>query len=230
MAMKGYSAFPEAPALLELHHQIFLWLIQDTRWRSLTPMQRCSRCILHPQPNGTLDNRWRSLTPMQRCSRCILHPQPNGTLDNRWRSLSPVQRCSRWAKKCKEIIPTEWTWEWWQCRGTLHFSKFQHSRNLTIRLFSVTSGHSLRWGGLTPQQSIQRILRSQLTGQVTVACVYKFLINLLNLSVRSIFKLNWINVFPSPKVVDLPKLENPIKPSIYPWLWGKKKNLFFSQG
>ena len=23
MAMKGYSAFPKAPALLELHHQIF---------------------------------------------------------------------------------------------------------------------------------------------------------------------------------------------------------------
>ena len=26
--------------------------IQDTRWGSLTPLQRCSRCILLPQPTG----------------------------------------------------------------------------------------------------------------------------------------------------------------------------------
>ena len=25
---------------------------QDTRWGSLTPLQRCSRCILQPQPTG----------------------------------------------------------------------------------------------------------------------------------------------------------------------------------
>ena len=30
MAMKGYSAFPKAPALLEPHHQIVLCHIQDT--------------------------------------------------------------------------------------------------------------------------------------------------------------------------------------------------------
>ena len=32
MAMKGYSAFPKAPALLEPHHQIVSCHIQDTRW------------------------------------------------------------------------------------------------------------------------------------------------------------------------------------------------------
>ena len=32
MAMKGYSAFPKDPALLELHHWIVLCHIQDTRW------------------------------------------------------------------------------------------------------------------------------------------------------------------------------------------------------
>ena len=31
MAMKGYSKFPKAPALLEPHHQIVLCHIQDTR-------------------------------------------------------------------------------------------------------------------------------------------------------------------------------------------------------
>ena len=30
--MKGYSALPKAPALLELHHQIIVCHIQDTRW------------------------------------------------------------------------------------------------------------------------------------------------------------------------------------------------------
>ena len=32
MAMKGYSTFPKAPALLEPHHQIVLCHIQNTRW------------------------------------------------------------------------------------------------------------------------------------------------------------------------------------------------------
>ena len=47
IAMKGYSAFPKAPVLLEPH--------QDTRWEEeLTPLQRSSRCILQPQPTGHL--------------------------------------------------------------------------------------------------------------------------------------------------------------------------------
>ena len=32
MAMKGYSAFPKAPASLEPYHQIVYCHIQDTRW------------------------------------------------------------------------------------------------------------------------------------------------------------------------------------------------------
>ena len=32
MAMKEYSTFPKAPALLEPHHQIVQCHIQDTRW------------------------------------------------------------------------------------------------------------------------------------------------------------------------------------------------------
>ena len=37
MAIKGYSAFPKAPALLEPHHQIILCYIQDTRLRGSYP-------------------------------------------------------------------------------------------------------------------------------------------------------------------------------------------------
>ena len=40
MAMKGYSAFPKAPALLEPHHQIVYCHIQDTRWGVVLPLCR----------------------------------------------------------------------------------------------------------------------------------------------------------------------------------------------
>ena len=40
MAMKGYSAFPKAPALLEPHHQIVYCHIQDTRWGGGLPLCR----------------------------------------------------------------------------------------------------------------------------------------------------------------------------------------------
>ena len=52
MAMKEYSTFPNAPTLLEPHHQIVLCHIQDIRWGSLTPLQRSSRSIPQPQPTG----------------------------------------------------------------------------------------------------------------------------------------------------------------------------------
>ena len=52
MAMKGCSVFPKAPALLGPHHQIVYCHIQDTRWGGLAPPQRCSQCILQPQPTG----------------------------------------------------------------------------------------------------------------------------------------------------------------------------------
>ena len=56
MAIKGYSAFPNAPALLEHHHQIVSCHILDTRWGSLTPLQICSRCILQPGQQGQIVN------------------------------------------------------------------------------------------------------------------------------------------------------------------------------
>ena len=41
----------------------------------------------------------------------------------------------------------EWTWEWWQWRGALHFPKLIHYWNLTIRLFSVISRTLVEAGG-----------------------------------------------------------------------------------
>ena len=54
MAMKECSAFPKAPALLELHHpiQLFTFISRTLTGGGLTPMQRCSQCILQPQPTG----------------------------------------------------------------------------------------------------------------------------------------------------------------------------------
>ena len=50
MEIKRYTAFPKAPALLKPHHQIVSCDIQDTHWRSLTLLQRFSRCIQPTEP------------------------------------------------------------------------------------------------------------------------------------------------------------------------------------
>ena len=52
MAMKGYSAFPKAPPLLDLHYHI-----------SFTPLLRCSWCILQPQLTGPIVVKG-ALTPL----------------------------------------------------------------------------------------------------------------------------------------------------------------------
>ena len=48
MAMKGYSAFPKAPPLLELNPQIVISWTPVVRG-VLTPLQRSSWCVLQPQ-------------------------------------------------------------------------------------------------------------------------------------------------------------------------------------
>ena len=55
MLRKEYSAFFKTPGLLEPNHQIVESHIKDTRWGSLTPLQRCSRCILQPELNGPVE-------------------------------------------------------------------------------------------------------------------------------------------------------------------------------
>ena len=42
----------------------------------------------------------------------------------------------------------EWTWEWWQWRGTPHSPKLEHYWNFTIKLFSYPRHSS--WGGVLP--------------------------------------------------------------------------------
>ena len=95
---------------------------QDTRWGSLTPLQRSDRCILQPQligPPGhsqigvlpsaekqsvysTAPAYWatrtlaeRSLTPLQRSNRCILQPQLTGPPGHLLGESYPLQR-SKW--------------------------------------------------------------------------------------------------------------------------------------
>ena len=48
MAIKGYSTFSKAPALLEPYYQIVLGHKLETRWGRLIPLQRCSQYILQP--------------------------------------------------------------------------------------------------------------------------------------------------------------------------------------
>ena len=118
MTIKGYSAFPKAPALLEPHHQ--------TLWGGgPTPLQRCSQCILQPQPTGQLiylTNRWdtkkyyqsgsdgpvsngnvagtshssnlnnRSLT-----NKCSLKSYPKLTFSP-WRGFTPLKEISTYSK------------------------------------------------------------------------------------------------------------------------------------
>ena len=61
MAIKGYSAFLKAPALLEPHHQISYCHIQDT-CGSFTLLQRCSWYILQPQSIGPRVDRGVKVT------------------------------------------------------------------------------------------------------------------------------------------------------------------------
>ena len=56
MAMKGYTAFPKAPALRE-HHQVVSCHNLDTLEGSLTPLQRSSRCILQLLVNSIVDGK-----------------------------------------------------------------------------------------------------------------------------------------------------------------------------
>ena len=67
--------------------------------------------------------------------------------------------------KCYHTV-WEWTWERWQCRGTMNSRKLWHYCNLTIRLFSVIS-RTIVWGGLTPLLRCSRcILQPQPTGWI----------------------------------------------------------------
>ena len=95
---------------------------QDTYWESLTPLQRCSRHILQPQPTGppghllresypsaemqsaysTVSADWATRTLIERvlpfCRDAVgifYSLSRLGHQDTYWESLTPLQRCSR---------------------------------------------------------------------------------------------------------------------------------------
>ena len=75
-----------------LHSPKFQIVYQDLRRGSLTPLQRCSRCILQPQPTRLWLNG--GFTSLQKCSRCILQPQPTRLwLKGGFTSLQKCSRC-----------------------------------------------------------------------------------------------------------------------------------------
>ena len=49
-AMKRYTALPKTPALLEPNNQIICVIFRRSIGRALSLLQRCSRCILQPEP------------------------------------------------------------------------------------------------------------------------------------------------------------------------------------
>ena len=158
MAMKEYSALPKAQLLLKPHHQIvdchrtlvggvlplcrdavgvFCSLSRlgqhDTCWGSLTPLQRCSRCILQSQPIGPTRHSLGESYPsaeMQSVYSAVSADWANTTLvggvlplcrdavgvfcslsrlgqhDTHWGSLTPLQRCSRCILQSQPIGPT----------------------------------------------------------------------------------------------------------------------------
>ena len=83
VAMKEYSTFPKAPALLEPHHQIFS-VISRTLVGGVTPICRDTFGVYNsPNLLCQQDTCWRSLTPLQRYSRCTLQlpsTRPTGYL------------------------------------------------------------------------------------------------------------------------------------------------------
>ena len=76
--MKGCSAFPKAPALLKVTNQLF-HVISGHSLGSLTPLQRCCRCILQPLP--TLPGLWSSYYYYYHtsCELIVFHWSPSGS-------------------------------------------------------------------------------------------------------------------------------------------------------
>ena len=66
MTMKRYTAFPIVSGLQEPHHQIVLYYIQETRWESLTPLQRSSWRIQQLQLTKPKDTCLGEVLPLGR--------------------------------------------------------------------------------------------------------------------------------------------------------------------
>ena len=96
-------------------------------------------------------------------SKTVLFQAIQFCISTQFSSIWPIYRT---LVRCYYSEP-EWTYEWFQWRGTLHSPKLQHYWNLTIRLFHVISRIPVG-EGLTPLQRYSWcILQPQPTGQLS---------------------------------------------------------------
>ena len=106
MAMKEYPAFPRVPVLQDSQHQIVSCHILDTRWWSVTHLQRCSQCILQLQSTGPLV---RGVLPLCRDAVSVFYNS------NRLDHLYGVSYPSAEMQSVYSTTPIDWT----TCTGSL---------------------------------------------------------------------------------------------------------------
>ena len=77
--MKGYSAFPKAPASD--------FLVPYPRWKvgGLTPLQRFSRCILQPQPTGQEEHGIKKKALQSKCKKKEKRKRKKENEKERWK-------------------------------------------------------------------------------------------------------------------------------------------------
>ena len=120
---KPYSVFPKALAILESHHQIASCHIKDTRGGNLTPLPRCSRCILQPLPTG----QYTMLNV-----KTVLFEAIQFRISSQFSFIWPIDRTLSGATTPGHSGPGK-RWQW---RGTPYSLKLQQYWSLT-RLFRV---------------------------------------------------------------------------------------------
>ena len=84
---------PQRSSIIESSPSECFVLYQDTRWGSLTALQRCCQCILQPQPMEPSRLLWQTLV-QHRCPSLGLH------ITTQWRVLQD----NRWLCKLKVFI------------------------------------------------------------------------------------------------------------------------------
>ena len=95
MAMKGYSAFPKAAALLEPYHQIVSVICRTLVGECLSSLQWCRWCVLQLLQTGPQDTHWGSVLPLCKDAVGIFYSLSwLGYRTLIWECLTSLQRCS----------------------------------------------------------------------------------------------------------------------------------------
>ena len=164
--MKGYSAYPKAPALLEPYHQIVYYHIWYTHLRGgLSHYSDAVSVFYNPTPSW-LGHRTvfvKQSYPLQKCSQCILQPhlQPTGPKDTSWEAVLLL---------CRNAVGVFYNSSWLDHR-TLVGRQFYPSAEMQS-VYSTTpadwtTGHLLG-GSLSPLQRCSRCI-SQPPTTTTIA-------------------------------------------------------------